>query len=142
MPLSSSSVSYIAWLIIAACGIDAAIGGMLATAAVLAGVASAHAQYAARPIRFIVPFAAGSGNDTVARFIQPQLAAALGQQVIIDNRAGAAGNLGAQLAAESPPDGHTVMMGNIAHSISVSLYRRPGYDFVKDFAPESMLASG
>ncbi len=116
--------------------------GMVAIAAVLTGIAPAHAQYPNRTIRLIVPFAAGSGNDTVARFVQPQLAATLGQQVIIDNRAGAAGNLGAQLAAESPPDGYTVMMGNIAHSISVSLYRRPGYDFVKDFAPVTLLASG
>ena len=116
--------------------------GSIAVAAVLAGMAPAHAQYPARPIRLIVPFAAGSGNDTVARFIQPQLSAALGQQVIIDNRAGAAGNLGAEVAAKAPPDGYTVMMGNIAHSISATLYRRLGYNFVRDFAPVTLLASG
>jgi tripartite-type tricarboxylate transporter receptor subunit TctC len=109
---------------------------------VLAGIAPAHSQYPARPIRFIVPFPAGSGNDTVARFIQPQLAAALGQQVVIENRAGAAGNLGAAVAAEAPPDGYTMMMANIAHSISVTLYRRLSYNFVKDFAPVTQLASG
>ncbi len=114
----------------------------IAVAAVLAGIAPAEAQYPTRSIRFIVPFAAGSGNDTVARFIQPQLAAALGQQIVIENRAGAAGNLGAAVAAEAPPDGYTMMMANIAHSISVTLYRGLSYNFVKDFAPVTQLASG
>jgi tripartite-type tricarboxylate transporter receptor subunit TctC len=114
----------------------------IAVAAMLAGIAPTEAQYPTRSIRFIVPFAAGSGNDTVARFIQPQLAAALGQQIIIDNRAGAAGNLGAAVAAEAPPDGYTLMMANIAHSISVTLYRRLSYNFVNDFAPVTQLASG
>ena len=117
-------------------------GGWLAMAVVLAGMAPAHAQYPARPVRFIVPFAAGSGNDTVARFIQPQLSAALGQQVVIENRAGAAGNLGAAVAAEAPADGYTMLMANIVHSISVTLYRRLNYNFVKDFAPVTQLASG
>jgi tripartite-type tricarboxylate transporter receptor subunit TctC len=116
--------------------------GWLAAAAVLAGIAPAHAQYPTRPIRFIVPFAAGSGNDTVARLIQPNLSAALGQQVVIENRAGAAGNLGAAVAAEAPPDGYTMLMANIAHSISVTLYRRINYNFLKDFAPVTQLAAG
>jgi tripartite-type tricarboxylate transporter receptor subunit TctC len=101
-----------------------------------------HAQYPARAVRLIVPFPAGSGNDTVARFVQPQLSTALGQQLVIDNRAGAAGNLGAEVAAKSPPDGYTLMMGNIAHAISMTLYPKLGYDIVKDFSPVSMLASG
>ncbi len=113
-----------------------------AMAVVLAGMAPAHAQYPTRSIRFIVPFSAGSGNDTVARFIQPQLSAALGQQVVIENRGGAAGNLGASVAAEAPADGYTLLMANIAHSISVTLYRRLSYNFVRDFAPVTQLASG
>lgn len=113
-----------------------------AIAVVLAGMAPAHAQYPARQIRFIVPFSAGSSNDTVARFIQPQMSAALGQQVVIENRAGAAGNLGAAVAAEAPADGYTMLMANIAHSISVTLYSRLSYNFVKDFAPVTQLASG
>jgi tripartite-type tricarboxylate transporter receptor subunit TctC len=116
------------------------IRALLAVA--VAGAAPAYAQYPTKPVRLIVPFPAGSGNDTVARFVQPQLAAALGQQVVIDNRAGAAGNLGAEVAAKAPPDGYTVVMGNIAHAISMSLYSRPGYDLVKDFAPVTMLAGG
>jgi len=62
--------------------------------------------------------------------------------VVIDNRAGAAGNLGAEVAAKSPPDGYTLMMGNIAHSISMTLYGKLGYDLVRDFAPVTLLASG
>ena len=116
--------------------------GSIAIAVVLAGLEAAHAQYPTRPVRLVVPFPAGSVNDTVARFVQPRLSAALGQQVVIDNRAGAAGNLGAEVAAKAAPDGYTVMMGNIAQAISVTLYSRLGYDFVKDFAPVTLLASG
>ncbi|HKA39642.1 MAG TPA: tripartite tricarboxylate transporter substrate binding protein [Burkholderiales bacterium] len=107
-----------------------------------AGLAPAHAQYPARTIRFIVPFAAGSANDTVARFVQPQLSAALGQQVVIDNRPGAAGNLGAEIAAKAPADGYTVLMGNSSHAISMTLYTRPGFDLARDFAPVTLLAAG
>jgi tripartite-type tricarboxylate transporter receptor subunit TctC len=114
----------------------------IALALALAGIAPAHSQYPDKAIRLIVPFPAGSGNDMVARFVQPQLAATLGQQVVIDNRAGAAGNLGAEVAAKSPPDGYTVMMGNIAHSISMTLYSKLGYDLLRDFAPVTMLAGG
>lgn len=120
----------------------AAWRGAIAFAAVLAGTAPACAQYPVKAIRLIVPFPAGSANDTVARFILPEFSAALGRQVVIDNRAGAAGNVGAEIAAKSPADGYTAMMGNIAQSISATLYSRLGYDFVKDFAPVTMLASG
>jgi len=116
--------------------------GSIVLAVALVGTATAQAQYPARTIRLIVPFAAGSGTDTVARFVQPQLSAALGQQVVIDNRAGAAGNLGAEVAAKAPADGYTVLMGNISHSISMTLYSRPGFDLIKDFAPVTLLASG
>jgi tripartite-type tricarboxylate transporter receptor subunit TctC len=110
--------------------------------AALAASAPALAQYPSKTVRLIVPFPPGSGNDTVARFVAPQMAASLGQQLVIDNRAGAAGNLGAQVAAKSPADGYSLMMGNIAHSISMTLYPKPGYDLVADFAPVTLLASG
>ena len=116
--------------------------GFIALAVALAGIAPACAQYPARTIRLIVPFPAASANDTVARFVLPEFSAALGRQVVIDNRAGAGGNVGAEIAAKSPADGYTMMMGNIAQSISATLYSRLGYDFVKDFAPVSLLASG
>lgn len=117
-------------------------GGFITLAVALAAMEGAQAQYPTRTIRWIVPFAAGSGTDTVARFIQPQLAAALGQQVVIDNRPGAAGNLGAELAAKAPPDGYTLLMGNISHSISMTLYSRLGFDIFRDFAPVTSLAHG
>jgi tripartite-type tricarboxylate transporter receptor subunit TctC len=117
-------------------------GGFLLTTAALAPIGAAHAQYPTRTIRWIVPFAAGSGTDTVARLIQPQLSAALGQQVVIDNRPGAAGNLGAEIAAKTPPDGYTLLMGNISQSISMTLYARPGFDVIRDFAPVTSLAHG
>lgn len=109
----------------------------------LAGTASVHAQqYPTRAVRFIMPFAAGSNSDSIARYIQPQFAAALGQPVVIDNRPGAAGNLGTEVAAKSPPDGYTVLMGTVAQSVSMSLYSKPGYDLIRDFAPVCLLAAG
>ena len=108
----------------------------------VAGITTAHAQYPTKTVRLIVPFAAGSGTDTVARFVQPQLAAVLGQQLVIDNRPGAAGNLGAEIAARTPPDGYTVLMGNISHSISMTLYPKLGFDIMRDFAPVTSLAHG
>jgi tripartite-type tricarboxylate transporter receptor subunit TctC len=116
--------------------------GLMALGVALAGIAPAPAQYPARAIRFIVPFPAGSANDQVARFIQPEFSAALGRQVVIDNRAGAAGNIGAEMAAKSPPDGYTLMVGNIAHAVSATLYNKLGYDLVRDFTPVTLLASG
>ena len=113
-----------------------------ALAIILAGFTPAHAQYPTRTIRWIVPFAAGSGTDTVARILQPQLSTAIGEQVVIENRAGAAGNLGAQVAASAPADGYTVFMGISSHSISMTLYRKPGFDLARDFVPVTMLAEG
>jgi tripartite-type tricarboxylate transporter receptor subunit TctC len=116
--------------------------GLAVLVLALSGVAAAQAQYPTRSLRWIVPFAAGSGTDTVARIVQPQLSAALGEQVVIDNRPGAAGNLGAQVAATAPADGYTIFMGISSHSISMTLYRKPGFDLARDFVPVTMLAEG
>jgi tripartite-type tricarboxylate transporter receptor subunit TctC len=116
--------------------------GLAVLALVIAGISTAHAQYPTRAIRWIVPFAAGSGTDTVARIVQPQLSTALGEQVVIENRAGAAGNLGAQVAASAPADGYTLFMGISSHSISMTLYSKPGFDLVRDFVPVTFLATG
>lgn len=117
--------------------------GWIALTIALAGTVPAHAQqYPTRPVRIIVPFAAGSTSDSVARFIQSQFAAALRQPAVIENRAGAGGNLGTEVAAKSPPDGYTVLLGNIAQSVSMTLYSKLGYDLVKDFAPVTLLAAG
>jgi tripartite-type tricarboxylate transporter receptor subunit TctC len=98
-------------------------------------------QYPVKPIRFIVPFSPGSGSDTIARIIATGLGEAVAQQVIVDNRAGAAGNIGAELAAKAPPDGYTMMLTILGHAANVTLYRNLPYDLVRDFAPVTQLAS-
>ena len=117
-------------------------GGLIALVLVLAAAAPARAQFPSKPMRMIVPFGAGSANDIVARIVAPPLAEALGRPIVIDNRAGAAGNIGAELTASAPPDGHTLMVANIAHAVSATLYPKIGYDLVKDFAPVTLLAAG
>ena len=112
--------------------------GLFVFAAALPGAAAA--QYPVKPVRLVVPFPPGGGSDTLARIVGPKLADVLKQQVVIDNRPGAGANIGAEVAAKSPPDGYTLLMGNVAHAINVSLYSRLGYDFVKDFAPVSLPA--
>ncbi len=107
----------------------------------LAGGAAAQPQYPGRPVRLIVPFPPGGGTDTLARILGQKLTEALGQQVVIDNRPGAGTNIGAEIAAKAPPDGYTVLMGNIAHAINVTLYAKLSYDLVRDFAPVTLLAS-
>ena len=117
-------------------------GGLIVLAVALVQSAPAPAQYPTRPIRLLVPYAAGSAVDIVGRIIGTPLSEALGRPVVIDNRPGAAGNIGAELVAHSPPDGYTVMMTNLSHAISVTLYSKLGYDLVKDLAPVSWLAAG
>jgi tripartite-type tricarboxylate transporter receptor subunit TctC len=95
--------------------------------------------YPQKPIRFILPFPPGGGTDTLGRIVGQKLGESLGQQVVIDNRPGAGANIGAELAAKSPPDGYTIFMGNVAHTINASLYSKLNYDLVKDFAPVTML---
>lgn len=104
-------------------------------------VVSAQAPYPSKPVRFILPFPPGGGTDTLGRVIGQKLGELLGQQVVMDNRPGAGANLGAEIAAKSPPDGYTIFMGNVAHTINASLYSKLNYDLVKDFATVTMLAS-
>ena len=98
--------------------------------------------YPVKSIRFIVPFAAGGGNDNVARLVGKRLADSLGQPVVIDNRPGAGGVLGAELAAKAAPDGYTLFLGGVgSHAINPNLHERLPYDPIKDFAPIVLLAS-
>ena len=100
------------------------------------------ADYPSRPIRLIVPFAAGGGNDTVARLVSQRLSVGLGQPVVVDNRPGAGGVVGAELAARAAPDGYTLFLGGVgSHAINPSLQAHLPYDPIKDFAPVSLLAS-
>src|SRR5215471_6067685 len=102
----------------------------------VAGAAVAAENYPARPIRFVVPFPPGGGTDIYARIIGPKLADALRQQVVIDNRPGAAGALGAEVAAKAPPDGYTIWIGQVSNLVIVpALQPKLGYDPVRDFAP-------
>jgi len=97
----------------------------------------AHAQsYPNKTIRMIVPFPAGGATDIVARLVAQKLGDAVGQQVIVDNRGGAAGTIGSDLAAKSPPDGYTILIGTSStHAIAQSLYAKLPYDSIKDFTP-------
>ena len=109
-----------------------AIACLIATAA----PAAAPAEYPSRPIRIIVPFGAGSATDVVARTMGQNLAEALGQAMVIDNRAGANGTIGAELAAKAPKDGYTLLMStNTPSAAAPSLMKKINYDPVRDFAP-------
>ena len=102
---------------------------------------SSAQPYPSKTVRYIVPMSAGSGADTVGRIVAAGLTQSFGQQVILDNRTGAAGNLGADIAAKSPADGYTLFQVSSTHATNVSLYRNLPYDLVKDFAPVTQLAS-
>lgn len=108
---------------------------------VCAGVAPALAQsYSAKPVRIVVGFPPGGATDVVARVISQKLSEALGQAVVVDNRPGAASNIGAELVAKSPKDGHTLFMGSVSTSVNPSLYKKLAYDPLTDFAPISQVA--
>src|SRR5262245_63866585 len=95
----------------------------------LCGVSVASAQsYPDRPIRLIVPFAAGGANDTIARLIQPHLERALGQPVIVDNRPAASGMVGADAVAKAAPDGYTLLMAFTTHTVNVAVNPKLPYD--------------
>ncbi len=112
----------------------------LALALGLAATGVAAAAYPDKPIRLVVPFPAGGGADAIARTLAPKLSQQLGQQVYIDNRAGAGGNVGAEAVARAPADGYTLLYGtNGTHAINQSLYGNLRFDPLADFAPVSRL---
>jgi tripartite-type tricarboxylate transporter receptor subunit TctC len=128
------------------------IESMLRRTALIASLAAAHlvalagtaaAQtYPTRPITIVVPFAAGGGNDILARLIAQHMGRALGQQLVIENRAGAGGTLGARTVAKAAPDGYTLMVGHSGvFAIAPALYADPGYEPRRDFAPVGLIAS-
>jgi tripartite-type tricarboxylate transporter receptor subunit TctC len=109
----------------------------LAAGLLLLFAASVRAQgYPAQPIKLIVPWPPGGGVDTSARIISQPLSERLGQSIVIDNRGGAGGNIGTELAARAKPDGYTLLMGSVSpNAINIHLYPRLGFDPVKDFTP-------
>ncbi|MGV3572388.1 MAG: tripartite tricarboxylate transporter substrate binding protein [Ramlibacter sp.] len=118
--------------------------GTIAGAALLAAApfaASAQAPYPSKPINLVVPFSAGGTTDILARIVGEALKKELGQPVVIDNRAGAGGNIGGALAAKAAPDGYTLFMGTVGtHAINASLYKKMPFDPTKDFAPLTRVA--
>src|SRR6478672_3449953 len=123
------------------CGVRRVV--VVGLAATLLGLASspvALAGYPDRPIRVIVPFPAGGGGDILARTIMAKVAEIMGQTIVIDNRAGAGGNIGTEAAVRAEPDGYTLAYGtNGTHAINHTLYKRTGFDPLSDFAPISRL---
>jgi tripartite-type tricarboxylate transporter receptor subunit TctC len=102
---------------------------------------AAGQKWPQKPIRFVVPFAPGGPADTIGRLIGYRLSADLGQQIVVENRPGAGGNIGAAAAAKSPPDGYTALVTTSAFAVNVTLSENPGYDAVKDFIPTAIIAS-
>ena len=97
--------------------------------------------FPARAIRVIVPFAPGGGTDILIRTVSPKLSEALGQQLVIDNRAGGGSTIGSELAAKAPPDGYTLLMVDTSFTTNPSLYSKLPYDSARDFAPVSLMAA-
>ena len=128
-----------------------ALGALALAASTLLAPSSAHAQTApsaassgwpTKPVRIVVPFAPGGTTDILARAMAPELSRAFGQQFIVDNRAGAGGNVGAEIVAKSPGDGYTLLMGTVGtHGINRALYAKLPYDPIKDFAPITLVAA-
>ncbi len=112
-----------------------------AAIATFAALAPAQTAFPTKPIRIVVPFPAGGATDILARAVAQKLTETTGQSVVVDNRPGAGGNIGAELVAKSPPDGYTLLMGTVGtHAINPSLYPKMPYDHVKDFAPVILVA--
>jgi tripartite-type tricarboxylate transporter receptor subunit TctC len=114
---------------------------LAAATALMPAAAMAQAAWPTRPVTIVVPFPAGGGTDAFARPLSAQLTKQLGQQVIIDNRGGAGGNLGAGVAAKAAPDGYTWFMGGVHHTIAPSVYPKLDYNLANDFIPVALIAS-
>ena len=115
---------------------------LIALIGLLCAFSGAAAQpFPSKPIRWVVPSSPGGGADTVTRLVASALPAVLGQRVVVENRAGASGNIGAENVAKSPPDGYTWIMMNNAQAANVSLYKNLSYDLLRDFAPVTQVDS-
>ena len=120
----------------------ALIASTAAAVAFMAAPAVAQGQWPTKPVRIVVPFAAGGTTDILARAVAPELSKAFGQQFIVDNRAGAGGNVGADIVAKAPNDGYTLLMGTVGtHGINRALYAKLPFDPIKDFVPITLVAA-
>ncbi len=98
-------------------------------------------DYPNKPIRLVAPFSPGGATDVLARIVGQKINERMGQPVVIENRVGAGGNIGAEQVAKSAPDGYTLLMGGVPHAIGATLYAKLGYDMVKDLTPVAEVAS-
>jgi tripartite-type tricarboxylate transporter receptor subunit TctC len=115
---------------------------LIALLAAFATPAHAQTDWPTHPIRLIVPFAAGSSSDIVARIVAQKVSERLNQQLFVENRVGASGDIGSEAVARAQPDGYTLGLANTStHAVAASLAIRPGYDPIRDFAPVAMLGS-
>jgi tripartite-type tricarboxylate transporter receptor subunit TctC len=115
------------------------LGATAIAAAFTAGTAMAQ-SWPSRPVTIVVPFAPGGTTDVLARTVGIELAKALGQPVIVENKAGAGATLGAEYVSKAAPDGHTLLMGAVHHTIATSVYKKLNYDFQKNFFPVTTVA--
>ena len=114
----------------------------IAAALALAALSAPAQTYPQRSVRIIVPYAAGGNTDITARAIGAKLTEVFGQQVIVDNRPGGATNIGSELAAKAPPDGYTLFMGGASNAINMTLFAKPPYETLRDFAPVVLCVKG
>lgn len=119
------------------CAMSLALFGLICS---FTGYSSAQ-SYPAKVVRYLVPYGAGGGADIMARIIALGLAPAFGQQVIVENRPGAGGNIGMEIAARAPADGHTLVQITVTNAVNVSLYPKLPFDLMRDFSPVTQLAS-
>lgn len=115
------------------------LGGAIAAIALAAAAPAVAQAYPTKPITLLVPYAPGGATDIIGRVIAEELSQSIGQRVVVENRAGAAGSIGAAAVARSAPDGYTLLMGALtSHSINMNLQAKPGFDLKKDFVPVTL----
>lgn len=119
-----------------------ALGSVLTWPVLAQTAATPAGAYPSRPVKVVVPYPPGGPTDIVARVVFQQVSESTGQQFVIDNRAGAGGNIGAEAVARAPADGYTLLIGTTAHAINMSMFKSLGYDVVKDFSPVTLLSQG
>lgn len=117
-------------------------GAAAALATAFPALALAQGEWPQRPVRLVVPFPPGGGTDATSRLVADRLNLAMGWTMVIDNKPGAGGNIGAVAAARAPADGYTLFMGTVGtHAINAALYAKPGFDPIKDFSPLTRVAN-
>jgi tripartite-type tricarboxylate transporter receptor subunit TctC len=114
---------------------------LLAAATIVTPFVAVAQPYPAKPVRVVIPWPPGGSNDAVGRIVMQKVGASLGQQFVVDNRAGAAGSIGSEVVAKAPGDGYTIMVHSTSHLGNAHLYKKLPYDTLKDFAPVGLLAA-